>query len=446
MPNVRKIAYDVLTRVLNDGAYSVPTIGSAIKEHALNKLDASFLSALCYGVLERMIALDYIIRQYSNIRLKKIEFKTLLILRLGVYQMIYMDKVPSSAAVNESVKLCKKLGLYKSSGFVNAVLRNLDRAGCSYTLPDESDTLRFLSVKYSCPEEIVSIYLDSYSREISEDILRCTFGRPPITIRVNTLRTTPEKLISELSEQGITAEPVPFLPNALNIAHTGAIDEIEAYRRGEFYVQDASSQLCCEILDARAGETVCDVCAAPGGKSFTTAIRMQNEGAVYSYDIHAHKVKLMADSAERLGLSIVHTELRDAESGEPKLPLCDRLLCDVPCSGLGIIRRKPEIRYKKDTYIDILPKLQYSILCMNSVDIPIGGIIVYSTCTLNRSENGDIVDRFLREHPDFEPLKIDLPDGYKRAIDEPAYMLTILPSMYGSDGFFIAKFRRVRHD
>ena len=444
MPNVRKIAYTVLYRVLYEGAYSALALNAAVKEHSLDKRDASFLSALVYGVLERLLTLDEIIRQYSSIRLKKIEDKTLLVLRLGVYQLIFMDKIPDCAAVDESVKLIKKLGLYKSSGFVNAVLRAIIRNHKQYTLPDENDTVKNLSVTYSCPEELVTLFLDSYGQENTLRILEDLSGRPPVTIRVNTLKTTKEQLKASLEEQGITVENISFLENSLHLSHTGSIENLNEFQEGLFYVQDAASQLSCEILDAKEGETLCDVCSAPGGKSFYSAIKMNNQGKIFSYDIYPHKTELIRKTAERLSIDIITASVRDAAKNDVSLPACDRVLCDVPCSGLGILRRKPEIRYKKDTNIDFLPSLQYSILCMSVNSLPTDGEIVYSTCTLNPKENREVVEKFLSEHKNFAPVSIELPEGFSRMIDEPSHMLTILPGFYNTDGFFIAKLRKVR--
>lgn len=443
MADVRKIAYEVIDRVLYEDAYSAIAINRAVTENTLSSLDASFLSALVYGILERKLTLEHIIRQYSTTRIKKIEKQTLIVLYLGVYQLIYMDKVPDSAAVNESVKLCKKLKLFKSAGFVNAILRNLVRADKHYDLPDTSDTVRYFKVKYSCPEELVTRFLDQYGAERTETTLSGFLGRPPVTVRVNTLKTTTDTLSAALEQRGIIAERVPFLPNSLHLSHTGSLEAIPEFREGHFFVEDAASQLCGEVLGAQPGEVICDVCAAPGGKSFYAAIRMENRGQVYAYDIHPHKLKLIKSGARRLGIDVISCDLRDASRSELPLPKCDRVLCDVPCSGLGILRRKPEIRYKTDTNIDFLPELQYSILCASAENVPDDGILVYSTCTLNRAENHDVVSRFLREHPSFIPDAITPPEPIVRMIKEPAHCLTILPGCYNTDGFFIARMRKV---
>ena len=445
MADVRKIAFDVIYRVLYEDAYSAIAINNAAKENALSGLDTSFLSALTYGVLERKLTLEYIIRQYSSIRIKKIEQKTLIVLYLGMYQLIWMDKVPDSAAVNESVKLCKKLKLFKSAGFVNAVLRNFIRADKQYKLPDESDTTKYLSVKYSCPEDLVKEWIVQYGDDLTETILQGFLGRPPITVRVNTLKTSKSALIDALTKQGIAAEDISYLENSLHLSHTGSLESIPEFRDGHFFVEDAASQLCAEMLGAEKGDTICDVCSAPGGKSFYSAIRMENNGTIYSYDIHPHKLGLIKDGARRLGIDIIETALRDASSDERPLPQCNRILCDVPCSGLGILRRKPEIRYKTDTNIDILPNLQYSILCVSASYLARDGILIYSTCTLRSCENTEVIDRFLKEHPDFRPEPLDLPSGFERIIDEDAHCLTLLPGVYNTDGFFIAKLRRI-HD
>ena len=226
MADVRKTSFDVLYRVLYEDAYSAIAVNHAIKQNVLSPLDAGFLSALVYGVLERKLTLEHIIRQYSSIRIKKIEKKTLIVLYIGVYQLIFMDKIPDSAAVNESVKLCKKLRLFHSAGFVNAVLRSMIRADKQYDLPDQTDRVKYLSVRYSCPEELTEELLSQYGEEETRRILEGFLGRPPVTVRVNTLKTTREQLVADLNKQGIKAESVPFLENSLHLSHTGSLEKI----------------------------------------------------------------------------------------------------------------------------------------------------------------------------------------------------------------------------
>ncbi len=317
MADVRYIAYKVLYRVLYEDAYSAIALNNAVRDEKLSGLDVSFLSALVYGVLERKLTLEYIIRRYSSIRIKKIEKKTLIVLYLGVYQLIYMDKVPDSAAVNESVKLCKRLGLHKSSGFVNAILRNMVRADKTYTLPDKSDTVRYLSVVYSCPESLVEGFIADYGAELTEKILSGFIGRPPVTVRVNTLKTDKRTLMRRLKEQGVKVEEIPFLENSLKLSNTGSLEKIPQFISGQFFVEDAASQLCAELLGAKPGEVIADVCAAPGGKSFYSAIRMGNRGKVFSYDVHEHKLSLIRSGAKRLAAT-----RRKSQSSRPATGYC----------------------------------------------------------------------------------------------------------------------------
>lgn len=438
--NIRNLALNILVSVERDGAYSTLAINNSIKENKLNRTDSSFLSALVYGVLERQITLDYIIKQYSKIPLRKIELKTKLILRLGVLQLVFMDKVPESAAVNESVILAKKHKLIKSSGFINGVLRSITRAEVKYTLPDiGKDKEYFYSVKYSCPRELVALWLKSYGENAAVKILENLSGRPQLTARVNTLKTTSDELKVQLESEGITADLSTVVDNALVLKNTGSIERTKAYKEGRFYIQDVSSQLCVKALNPQPRDIMIDVCSAPGGKSFTSAQYMQNKGKILAFDIYEHKLKLINSTAERLGITIINTDIRNAETDSRELMLADRVLCDVPCSGLGVLSRKPEIRYKKDLLNPELPELQYRILCNSARFTAYGGMLVYSTCTLNPAENIENVKRFTQEFPEFKPLKLEL--GVERVIDEPQNVLTLFPNGV-TDGFFIAVFKR----
>ncbi len=436
MDNPRYIVFKALYKVENEKSYSNLTLDSFLKNSDLSSKDSAFVSALFYGVLEKKISLDYIISKFSSVRLKKIESKTLIILRMGVYQLVFMDKIPDSAAVNEAVKLCKKERLFHSGGFVNGVLRSITRSEERFPLPDKSDIIKHLSVKYSCPEPIVKLWCSDYSEGICERILKTLSDRPPIFLRVNTLKTNSNELKKLLLEEQIESESVLVLDNVLKIKYSGALSEKECYKLGLFHIQDLSSQICCEVLDVKDGDIVSDVCSAPGGKALNLAQRNSN-GRVYCYDIYEHKLKLIKSSAERLGINNIDVTKRDASSDIP-LEMSDRILCDVPCSGLGIIRRKPEIAYKTDNGTDTLPEIQYRILEKSAKYLKSGGVLVYSTCTLHRAENGDVVERFLSEHNEYIPLPITLPDGVKHIVEEPENQLTLFPDSDGSDGFFIA--------
>lgn len=442
MASSRKTSYKALYNVLYNNAYSNIEINRAIKASQLERRDAALASAIFYGVLERKLTLDKIIRQYSSIPLRKIEDKVLVLLEQALYQILYLDKIPDSAAVNEAVKLCKSLRLSKSSGFINGVLRSFLRADKAYKTPDINKSREeSLSFTYSCPIEIIRILDESYGEQYTEDILKSFFGRPPVTAAVNTLKTTPDELIEKLSQQGVKAERSTLAKNSVELFDTGSIEELDTFKQGLFYIQDEASQLAIELLNPQSGETVIDVCSAPGGKSFKSALMMKNNGKIYSYDLHPHKIELISKTAGRLGIDIITASVRDALSyGETAL--ADKVICDVPCSGLGVIRRKPEIRYKNTDEFLGLPELQYKILIKSSQLVKKDGVLLYSTCTLNKAENNDIADKFLSENKKFKPLALKLPEHIKRAIPENDNCLTLLPSVHNTDGFFVSAFVR----
>nr|WP_316616944.1 16S rRNA (cytosine(967)-C(5))-methyltransferase RsmB [uncultured Ruminococcus sp.] len=441
MANPRNVALNVLLKIEQEQAYSNLALSNAIRESRLSGVDSAFVSALVYGVLERQITLDYIIKQYSKIPLRKIETKTKLILRMGVYQLLFMDKVPDSAAVNESVNLSKKHRLQKSSGFINGILRSITRAEVRFRLPGDKDKIYYYSIKYSAPQDLVRLWINSYGELNAVAILESLSGRPPICARVNTTKTDDGSLIALLEKEGVKAEKISFLPDALHLSNTGAIENLRAFRDGLFHIQDASSQLCVSFLDPKPRELMLDVCAAPGGKSFTAAELMNDRGKVLAFDLYDHKVRLMESGAKRLGLGSVRASVRDAAVGMP-LPVADRILCDVPCSGLGILSRKPEIRCKDGLLTADLPQIQYKILERSAEYLASGGRLVYSTCTLNPRENNEIAARFLSQHPDFEGVPLTLPDGVERAFDEQAYEITLMPHKAHTDGFYCAAFTR----
>ena len=441
MTNTRDVALGVLLKIEESKAYSNLELNHALQRNRLGGLDSAFVSALVYGVLERRLTLDYIIRQYSKIPLRKIELKTKIILRLGLYQLIFMDKVPDSAAVNESVILAKKYKLQKSAGFINGILRSVTRAEQRLLLPPEDDRIYYLSIKYSVPQAVVRLWLDSYGETNALELMEALFGRPEVCVRVNTLKTTPAELIKRLESEGVRAEQSALLPNALVLSGTGSIERLQSFREGLFHVQELSSQLCVDALSPKPRDIVADVCAAPGGKSFTAAQYMQNRGKLLSCDLYAQKVGLLETEARRLGISCLTALRRDGESGAA-LPQADKIICDVPCSGLGMLGRKPEIRYKDDLLDNDLPERQYRILCNSAKSLAVGGRLVYSTCTLNPAENNLLIERFLNGHPDFVGEALTLPEGVSRAFDEQPFELTLMPHTAGTDGFYIARLKR----
>ena len=419
MPSARQIAFNVLLKIEQDGAYSNLALNNAIRESKLGGVDSSFVSALVYGVLERQITLDYIIKQYSKIPLRKIEIKTKIILRMGLYQLLDAGK----------------------TNFINGILRSVTRTDPPYTLPDEKDKVIYYSVKYSAPQELIRLWLDSYGEPNTVKLCESLSGRPKLFIRVNTLKTDKNALKEQFLKEGVECKDVPVLDNALSLSRTGSIERLDSYKNGLFHVQDLSSQLCVHFLSPQPRELMHDVCSAPGGKAFTAAQYMQNRGKLCCYDLFDHKVKLISDGARRLGITIISAAKRDAAEGAV-LPLADKILCDVPCSGLGILSRKPEIRAKSDLISKELPELQYKILCRSAKSLAVGGRLVYSTCTLNPAENGENVRRFLSKHPDFAGVPLELPEGVSRAFEEQPYEITLMPHCSGTDGFYIALLER----
>ncbi len=437
----RQLAFEALMRIEREQAYSNIALNAVLSGSNADMRDKAFASVLFYGVLEKKLLLDYNLSQFSDRPINKLDAGMLVILRMGLYQLFFMDSVPVSAAVNESVRLCKENNLYSASGYANGVLRRASRAD-ELSLPDKRrGKNKYLSIRYSCPEEIIRLWRVSYGDEITEGILGTLEGRPPIAARVNMLKTDSENLILSLHNEKIEAECSKLLDDCILLSGTGSIENIRQYSDGCFHIQDTASQLCCRLLAAEPGNTVIDACSAPGGKAFTIAQYMENKGKIISCDMYENRLRLVRQGAKRLGIDIIETIEADS-SVYKAFPISDRVLCDVPCSGLGIIRRKPELRYKNDLGLDSLPDLQYLILCNCAGFVKERGILIYSTCTLNPSENGMNIRRFLGEHNDFEPYALDIPKGIKRVIDEPDNELTLFPHINGTDGFFISAIRR----
>ena len=343
MADARKTAVNALMRVNCGAAYSNIVLNEVLSKSELTGADRALASALFYGVLDRKITLDYIISQFIKTPVKKIAPLTINTLRTAVFQIYYMDKIPDSAAVNEAVKLVKGSKESGNSGFVNAVLRNILRNRVK--LPDGSD-IKSLSVKYSCPAAVVGSFVKDYCTETAKQLLIASLDTPPLTVRVNTLKISAGELAEKLEEQGITAE-ISEDKNAIVLKHCSDISENELYKSGLFYAQDLASQRAVGAADPRPGERVLDICAAPGGKSFTAAMLMQNAGEIISCDLYEQRVRLIESGAQRLGIGIIKPKTANAEIYDETLGEFDLVLCDVPCSGLGVLRRKPEIKYKE---------------------------------------------------------------------------------------------------
>lgn len=437
MKSARQVAFEALLKVHRDGAYSNLVVDSLLRENSeLDERDKAFVCNLVYGTLDRLILIDYNLGLYLNQPVRKLKPELHTILRMGTYQLLFMDKVPSRAAVNESVNLAKVNKSSFAASLVNAVLRRVSDNGVRLPEGCESDP-EYLAIKYSCPEWIISLWINAYGKDNAIALAEKALEAAPLVIRVNTTKTTPDELIWKLAEEGVVAEKTDKMPDALILSNTGSVEELEAYKEGLFHAQDIASQLCCMALDAQEGETVFDLCSAPGGKTFTIAESMNNTGVVRAFDVYQSRVELIKSGAERLALDNVYSYLSDASIFNENYGFADRVLCDVPCSGLGIIRRKPEIRFKNRSDIDNLPELQYRILCNATKYLKDGGRLVYSTCTLNPKENSEVCDRFLNEHPEFSAVKI-LPDLPRYSEDDK--YLTLMPHIHSTDGFFVAAF------
>lgn len=436
MTQARRAAYKVLMRTESEGAYSNIALNAELSKID-DEREKSLATAIVYGTLENLELLDKQIRTLTGKNERKLQPSVRTILRMGLCQLVFMDKIPESAAVNECVNLAKKFA-NPASGLVNGVLRSFIRSGKKLSLPEkDSSPELYLAAKYSVPTWLSKLWTESYGIEKCEEILSVIKGRAPVYLRVNTTKIDTDTLCRRLAEEGVKAAPTK-LADAVEVEASGAIDRLASYEEGLFHVQDLASQLCCMILKAEENSTVYDVCAAPGGKSFTVAQMMKGTGKIISCDLYPQRVSLIAQGADRLGLGNIEPTVRDASVIENSK--ADYVLCDVPCSGLGVIRRKPDIMLKAKSEADALSEIQRDIFKAASSLVKEGGVLVYSTCTLNPAENEENVQWFLSENTEFEPMPFELPEWVSCKYENG--MATIFPDREGSDGFFIARFRR----
>lgn len=404
MKSSRLIAFETLHKIFYDRTYSNLAVDNALKD--VDK-DKAFISALVYGVVERKITLDYYINKYLTAKPKS---KIMTVLRLGAYQLLFMDKVPSSAAINESVKLTRDIKQDYYSKLVNAVLHKID---------SNREELDNPSINYSVPECLINMWNKQYGADTVSEFLPALNERPPIYAIPNRQFVDAGELCYELLEEGVDCE---VLEEVVLIHSSIDFNSSRAYKNGLFYIEDLSSYHCAKALQAKPGETVIDFCSAPGGKAFTIAQDMENNGRLYAFDLYEHRAELVKKSAERLELNAIISGVNDASVYSDTIPEADRILCDVPCSGFGIVRRKPEIRYKNLDSIKDLPEIQLNILKTSAMYLKDGGRIIYSTCTLNKKENEKVVSAFLNEH-----------SGFSLEYDK-----TVFPSANGGDGFYFA--------
>ena len=432
--NARTTALSALIACRKQGAWADGVLKEYIARDRLDKRDAALASRLCYGVLQNRMLLDHYIGCCVTGSVNKLHPVTVDILRLGMYQILLMDKIPVSAAVNEAVEQGKKYVNRGAAGLINGVLRRAVR---------EKDTLprpESLSVRYSHPQPLVDLLADSVGQEGLEALLASHNGAPQTVIQANPLVSSAEEVAAALEEAGAQLTPHPWLRDAWFATGTGSLESLPLFQKGGFFVQDPAARLAVLAAGLQPGMQVLDGCAAPGGKSFAAAMAMANQGSIISCDIHEHKIKLLAKGAERLGISILTPTLQDGRAFNPLWEgKMDAVIADVPCSGLGVIRKKPDIRYKDLEGLARLPEIQADILQNLSRYVKPGGVLVYSTCTILRRENEAVADGFLRRNPDFRMEAFALPEALGGSCEG---QITLLPSVHDTDGFFICKLRR----
>ncbi len=431
MKNAREVCLSALLRVEKDKGYSNIVLDSLLSKAEISKEDKAFATRLFYGTLEKQILLDFNLSKLSNKPLDRLDKEILCILRMGLYQLLYMPNIPDSAAVNESVKLCYFTKKSFAKSFVNAALRNKIREGKKVLLPEESDKA-YLSVLLSADESITSLFESQFGREKTISIFSAFDSNNSQYVRVNTNKLREQDLIEKLAKNETLACKTD-VENCLKIEKSAHLVKTEEFERGEFYFQDFSCQCACKALDVEKAKRILDVCAAPGSKSFTLS-QMSQGAEVVSCDISENRVSLIKSGAQRLDIKNIKPTVQDATVFNENLGKFDRILCDVPCSGLGVIGKKPEIRLKKID-LNTLYETQLKILNNSSKYLEKGGVLVYSTCTLNRRENEDVVNAFLKQNADFEPHPLSISENGE-------FCKTFMPDTDDCDGFFVCSLRK----
>lgn len=442
--NAREVALKIINDVTTNNAYANIALTRELNKHRLTDQDRRFVTELVYGTVKAGNTLDYIVSQYINRPMKKVPQIIQDILRMGVYQIFFLSKVPVSAACNQAVELTKKYGHAGTVKFVNAVLRNAGRNPEKVVYPDvNTKPVEYLSLRYMHPEWIVSRWLNRFGLKDTESLCQINNLTPPLSIRTNTLKITRESLIKVLEEETVVCEPSKLTPEGIICHQYPSLGTLSSLLQGLFQVQDESSMLVAHILNPQPGEFIIDACGAPGGKSTHIAALMQNKGVVISTDIYDHKLALTRENAERLGIRIIETLAIDATTINNHYSLkADKVLVDAPCSGLGVLRRKPDSRWRKtESMISDLPKLQKAILNSAAGCVKPGGTLVYSTCTTEPEENQNVINDFLSNQSDFQL------DDISHCIpgrNQSSKMIQLLPHVDNVDGFFIARLIKSR--
>lgn len=432
--NARTTALSALIAIRRQNAWADGALKEYIARDRLSRRDAALAARLVYGVVQNRLLLDFDLAQVVSSPLAKLQPVVLDILRLGAYQILFLDKIPVSAAVNEAVEQTKTYANKRAAGLVNGSLRALARQKDTLAAPQD------LATKYSHPQPLVDCLRVSMDEETLEAFLAADNDIPKTALQCNPLIAAPEQVASALDEAQIPYEPHPWLPGCFLVSGTGNLETLPLFQSGAVYVQDPAAKLAALASGAAPGMRVLDCCAAPGGKSFAAAMQMENTGSILSCDLHPHKIALIEKNAARLGISILKAETHSAAEFDPALENgFDLVIADVPCSGLGVIRKKPEIRFKDPAELERLPTIQRDILAGLASCVKPGGVLVYSTCTVLARENEDVAHDFLRSHPEFSPEAFSLPLPGADASDG---MFTFWPQEHGTDGFFVCKLRR----
>ncbi len=432
----RETALNALIACRKDGAWSNSVLKEYIQRDRLDSRDAALAARLCYGVLQNRGKLDFYLKQLLTGKLRDLHPVVRDILHLGLYQLYELERIPDSAAVNESVALAKKYQKNpKAASLVNGVLRSAVRSRDAIQEPTAYED------RYSHPAELIALLKKNLPKGTLEPMLIANNAAPQTTIQVNTLRITAQALKEKLEGEGVSVAPHGWMEDCFVLSGTGSIDQLPSFREGLYYVQDPAAKLsvlCAQL--PREDIRLLDCCSAPGGKSFAAAIAMGGQGQITSCDIHPHKVALIENGAARLGLTNISARVQDASACVPEwVGQMDAVIADVPCSGLGIIRKKPDIRYKNLKELEALPQLQLAILKNQAAYVRPGGVLLYSTCTVLKSENEDVVEAFLAENQAFVREPLNLPPVFPK---NETGMLTLIPGQYDTDGFFICRLRR----
>ncbi len=431
MNNVRKITLDLLRSYEEEHRY-VNLLLSSPKLRALNAQELSFVTALLYTTVEKKLTYDYLISAFAGRSISEIDPRVRDILRIGLCQILDMNAIPDFAAVNETVKLSRHKG---ESSFINALLRRAIKEKDNLPFPKkDKNPYRYLSIIYSVPLSTVKFFASVFGLDECEMLLSAFSCESPLSVTVNEKKIEAEELLLKLEAFG--AKKSALTSNGILFEKSVSPKVLPGFDEGEFFVQDEASRIALGALSVCEGDTVIDVCSAPGGKSFAAAVKTSCR--VYSFDVHESKLSLIRDGAKRLGLSNIEVRVLDATVADESLfGMADKVICDVPCSGLGVFGKKPDLRYKDIGMLDELPPLQYDILTKSASYLKRGGVMIYSTCTVNPAENESVTDRFIKEHPEFSYGAFSV-----EKIGFLGEKLTLLPHKHGTDGFYIAKIRR----